>query len=58
MVLEANYRHPIVRQSHEGTRIQATLKDKKMGKRVTLMNSRNDFHQPGIVCSTHTKLLQ
>ena len=58
MVLEGNYRRAIVRQSHEGTKIQAALMDKKEGKRITLMNSRNDFHQPGVVHSSHSPLLK
>ena len=60
MTLESVYRRQILCQSREGLAIQANLDLQKIAGRyqVIIMNSRNDFHQPGIVRSTYTKLLQ
>ena len=57
MRLIANYARPIAHQSREGTEIQSVLEDQKYGKKIILMNSRNDFYQPGVVRSHHAPLL-
>ena len=59
MTMQSGYRWPISRQSREGLEIQATLDlQKSMGSsKVIIMNSRSDFHQPGVVRSTHAPLL-
>ena len=53
----AVYKRPIVRQSREGLEINSAIRDRQQGKKIVLLNSRNDFHQPGVVRTSYTSTL-
>ena len=49
MEVTGHFSRPIARQSQEGVALSAALKARDQGEEVELMNSRNDFLQPGVV---------
>ena len=50
---------PLERQSAEGVNIQEELrKQKQIGRKVQLLNSRNDFNQPGIIHTSSQPISQ
>ena len=49
MTVEGNYARAILRQSQEGVAIATCVREKEMGEKVVVMNSRKEFIQPGVV---------
>ena len=58
MSIEGVYKRPILRQSKEGISIKHTLRDIERGKKVVLMNSKSEFHQPGIVRASYNPVFR
>ena len=55
--VEGKFSRAIGRQCHEGLAISHALDAIKQGDRVILMNSKNEFLQPGVVHRTFTGVL-
>ena len=52
------YQRPALRQSREGLEIERFLQrmEGERNRKLVLLNSKAEFHQPGIVRATYTKL--
>ena len=56
MSILANYQRPILRQSREGLEIENSLQKIKDGQRLIILNSKAEFHQPGVVKATYSPM--
>ena len=62
MTLTGSYKGPLRRQTAEGCQITQSIKDRENVKninsktqKITILNSKNQFYQPGIVRTRVTK---
>ena len=51
------YSRPIVRQSQEGVSLSRALEARRQGINMEIMNSKNEFLQPGVVTRRYSGLL-
>ena len=58
MVVEETFSRPVMRQAFEGIQINNTLNLIDMGAPMELLNSKAEFHQPGLVRPKMTKLFR
>ena len=58
MVVKETFARPVMRQAYKGIRIKDTLDLVAMGALVVLLNSKAEFHQPGLVRPKMTKLFR
>ena len=58
MVVEETFSRPIMCQAFEGIQINNTLNLINMGAPMELLNSKAEFHQPGLVRPKMTKLFR
>ena len=56
MVVEETFSRPVMRQAFEGIQINNTLNLIDMGAPMELLNSKEEFHQPGLVRPKMVKL--
>ena len=57
MTVESTYRRAILRQSSEGISITRGIRARDLGMPIRIMNSKTEFHQPGIIRPAFTPLL-
>ena len=57
MTITGVHKRPVERLSQEGSAIGRAVGDRERGKRVIIMNSKSEFHQPGQVKATYGRLL-
>ena len=53
-----HHSRPIVRQSQEGVSLSRALEAKRQGLNIEIMNSKNEFLQPGVVTRRYSGLLR
>ena len=57
MTVESTFTRPILRQSCEGISLSNTIKARDLGAPFTVMNSKMEFLQPGVIRPSFAPLL-
>ena len=57
MTAQGHQKLPVLRQSREGVSLSREIEAREAGVRLELINSMLEFHQPGTIKQTFSKLL-